>query len=160
MNNQAQTANLWKMFALVISLLALVLVTFAAYAPLDVAAADITSSADSPKLMPDNCLDAGTDTQVARNYGTFAGCWDLEESVRNYGTFAGVWTGYLDNVVAVRNYGTFAGVWTGYLDSAVAQQSSASLAANPELMFARRYLAALDSVTDGAMVLVLPNTLN
>jgi hypothetical protein len=130
-NYKGQTTNRWKMSALVISLSALVLVTLAAYAPADVAAADIAFSADSPMLVADHCSDAVTDTELDRTYGTFAGCWYTTADHmaatnldRTYGTFAGVWTGYLDRVVTVdanlievdRNYGTFAGVWTGYLD--------------------------------------------
>jgi hypothetical protein len=127
------------MSALVVSLLALVLVTLGAYAPADVAAADIAFLADSPMPISDLCSDALAEKELDRSYGTFAG----------------VWTGYLDCVareqnavslaanpelaVADRNYGTYAGVWTGYLDRVAREQSAVSLAANPELMAASRY---------------------
>jgi hypothetical protein len=125
------------MSALVISLSALVLVALGAYAPADVAAADIAFLADSPELKGDH-------TGLHRKYGTFAGVWtgyldrvvtanSNPESDRNYGTFAGVWTGYANQVVTVvnsnpeldRNYGTFAGVWTGYLDQVATQFTQA-----------------------------------
>jgi hypothetical protein len=126
------------MSALVISLSALVLVALGAYAPADVAAADIAFLADSPELKGDH-------TGLHRKYGTFAGVWTgyLDRVVtansnpeldRNYGTFAGVWTGYVDQVTTAdpnlveldRNYGTFAGVWTGYANQVV------TVTSNPE----------------------------
>jgi hypothetical protein len=110
MNYRRQATNGWKMSALVMGLLALVLVSFGAYAPGDVAAADIAILADDPVLM-------GNHTR----------------SERMYGTWAGVWTDYLDQAVIVdsnlmeldRNYGTWAGVWTDYLDQAATQLSQA-----------------------------------
>ncbi len=108
MNRKGQTTNRWKMSALVISLLALVLVTLAAYAPANVAAADIAFLADGPKLMASYCSDAVAEQELDRNYGTFAGCWtvnadhvatdnpNLIELDRYYGTFSGLWADYID----------------------------------------------------------------
>lgn len=143
MNYKGQTTNRWKMSALVVSLSALVLVTLAAYAPADVAAADIAFLADSPMPISDLCSDSVAEKELDRSYGTFAGVWTgyldcvaAEQSAvslaanpepavadRNYGTYAGVWTGYANQVITAnsnpeldRNYGTYAGIWTGYLD--------------------------------------------
>ncbi len=138
MNYRGQATNRWKMSALVIGLLALVLVSFGAYAPGDAAAADIAILADDPVLM-------GNHMGSNRNYGTWAGAWtayldqvatvdsNLIELDRNYGTWAGVWTDYLDQAATAdpnlmeldRNYGTWAGVWTDYLDQAATQLGQA-----------------------------------
>jgi hypothetical protein len=134
MNRKGQTANRWKMPALVISLSALALVTLGAYAPGYAAAADISLSAADPEQVSTHCSEAVTEGDLDRNYGTFTSCWtDFADQAsvadpndvaldRSYGTFTSVWTDFADqasvadpNDVALdRNYGTFTSVWTDF----------------------------------------------
>jgi len=132
MNRKGQTANRWKMSALVMGLS--VLVALAAYAPGYVAAADISLSAADPEQVSAYCSETVTQEDADRNYGTFTSCWtDFADQAsiadpnvvaldRSYGTFTSVWTyaaneaGMADpNVVALdRNYGTFTSLWTNF----------------------------------------------
>jgi hypothetical protein len=132
MNHKVQTANRWKMSALVVGLAALV--ALAAYAPGYVAAADISLSVADPEQVSAYCSEAVTQENADRDYGTFTSCWtDFADQAsiadpnvvaldRSYGTFTSVWTyaaneaGMADpNVVALdRNYGTFTSLWTNF----------------------------------------------
>ncbi len=164
---------------LVVGSIALVLITLAAIMPSYVQAANVAYVATNPAPLSALCSDTSAqETNRYRDYGTFTSYWNSCENPigtsnleltgpdRNYGTFAGVWTGYMDRVAAAdldltgsdRNYGTFAGVWTGYIDRVAVEDSADSsfLAANPELMVARRYTAAPASMTDAAF-LAVPN---
>jgi hypothetical protein len=110
------------------ALLALGLLTLAAFAPAESAAADVAFHAAKPESVSTDCADGADQTALDRNFGTFAGCWYSHIAVTNpgrsdagrkYGTWAGVWTGYLDSEAALdpnrvaldRSYGTFTSAW-------------------------------------------------
>jgi len=147
-------------FNLVVGVWALGLIVLAAYMPGSALAATVVSFDADPAPMSTYCYDAVDSNLVAlgRKYGTFAGVWtnmvnpDLVALDRNYGTFAGVWTNCAPQVASVSPGLRMA----SYPDSPVMSAEAEVLAANPELMIARRYVGPVETIGDGAFLAANP----